>query len=187
MQCTYYYHDVDRNFRQNFCFKKDGIVKGKYCRSYCSNSNYDNCPIYCKNKDSNCFFTTILCEKLGLSYDNLILINLNNFRKNILEKKECYRELLVCHDRISPIISAAIRSCDIQSIDEILGVMYSNFLIPINNFIINGEVDKAIFRYKKMLELLVVYFSLGKEFADVTYYYKYPERYKFRTKLKKKI
>lgn len=184
MQCTYCYHDKERKYRNHFCFKKDGVVKGSYYHNYCSNSNYETCPIYNQDKESNCFFETILCEKMHLPEANHILENLTNFRKNTLEQDEKYRELLVIHDRISPIIADAIRNTSISSIDEFLKIIYSSFIAPINKFIIAKETAEAVERYEKMLKLLIVNFSLGQRFADIKYYCRHPEQYKSRVRIK---
>lgn len=183
MLCTYYY-DLERKYRKHFCFEKDGTVSQKCYTNYCDGPNYEECPIYKETMTKGNFFITILCEKRGLPIDNHILTDLTNFRKNILEKDEKYRELLIIHDRLSSIIADAIRNTSDKSISEFLDVIYSSYLIPINEFILNNQVDSAIFRYQKMLDLLMVNFSLGKEYANITYYYKYPERYKTRVRIR---
>ena len=168
-----------------YCMKVDRRVAYSYYRKYCNSNNYDTCSIYQQNQQSDCFFTTIL-EKIGKLDDasKIILDNLKKIRKEILEgNNQCrdfsnhlqYRVLLVEHDRISPIIADAIRNTKIDTIDEFLTIIYEKYIIPINKFIIENQIEKVISYYKEMLKLLIVNFSLGQEYASMKYHYKHPE------------
>lgn len=168
---------------QHECLKTNRKVTTKYHNKYCYSPNYVECSIYQKNKEKDCFFTTILCEFLGQPFDeNLILKNLNEFRKKVLEQDKQYEELLIYHDRISPLIADAIRNTSPEMLKEFIELIYTAYLLPINNFITIKDTKNAIRRYEKMRELLIVNFSLGQQYAYITYHYKHPEKNDKKTK-----
>lgn len=172
--------------KRHWCLKKERPVTYRYNYQYCLNDNYKECVIYQKELDRDCFFTTILCEILGQEKENNpILNNLCYFRINVLEQSEYYKELLVCHERISPLIARAIRHTSKDLEKEFIELIYTSYLLPLNKFIIENDIDNAIQRYKQMRNLLIVNFSLGQEWANITSYYKKPELY--RPKVRRKI
>lgn len=188
MNCTCYKWSNGKWYGTNYCLKEKCKISERYYQEYCCNANYDKCKYYQENRDRDCFFTTILCEKnIPSSLNVEILMNLKAFRKNVLEKNHKYMELLVLHDGISPMISDAIRYNKISSIDEFLNVIYSNYIVPINNFILNRDVENAVKCYNKMLGILVVNFSLGSDLAGIKYHYNHPELFKVNTKKRKLI
>ena len=172
--------------KQHWCLKKERPVTTKYNYNYCSNDNYKNCSIYQKGLETDCFFTIILCEILGQEKENnLILNNLNTFRKSILETNKEYEELLIFHERISPLIARAIRYTSKELEEEFIDLIYNSYLLPINKFIIEYDISNAIKRYEQMRSLLIVNYNLGQEWANITSHYKRPELY--RPKVRKKI
>ena len=173
------------NNGSNWCLKEDKKVTTKHFNKYCSTNDYDQCQIYKENITKSCFFTTILCEKLSQPLvDNPILYNLKTFRKNILEQDAQYQELLTYHDRLSPIISNAIRNNSIQTINDFIEIIYSSYILPINKFILNGDIDNAIRRYEKMRELLIVNFGLEQEYYAIRTEYNQPEFRKEKRKIR---
>ena len=181
MECTYYYCNDRKKYFKHECLKKTKKVSKKCYYKHCSNINYDVCPIYEEEQAKNCIFTTILCRNANLPKDNYILKNIYNFRKNILEQDEQYKELLIIHDRISPIISNTIRH---TYNSEFLEFIYLNFLIPINKNITINEVERAITIYKRMLELLIVNYDLSQEYAAIKHHYKNPKPNKIKIRIK---
>lgn len=180
MECTFKKWGKNHLRGPFYCEKAKAKVTAYRHAQYCKGPCYTECPIYKKSYDSDCFLATIF-SKLELSNDisDSILENFKNFRRNILEKDFKYRDLLVYHDRISPFIADAIRNTNIDTIDEFLReIIFNSYLIPINEYIVSGQVDKAISYYEKMRELLIVNFSLNKEYASMQYRYQHPELYK---------
>lgn len=188
MGCTFKKWGVNDYVGPCYCVKADrGVTYGYYCK-YCNSSNYDKCSVYQENQHEDCFFTAIL-EKINKLDIKIIIENFEKFRKDILEdNNKCrdfnknleYRALLVMHDRMSPVIAGAIKNTNIDTIYDFLTIIYENYLIPINNFIIENQVEKAIYFYKKMFDLLIVNFSLNHEYASMKYQYKHPELYKMQ-------
>ena len=189
MKCTFEKWGANKYSGPSYCLKADrGVEHGYFCK-YCSSGNYDKCSIYQENQQEDCFFRAIL-EKIGkLDDNNIILESLKKFRREILENNNScryvnkileYRKLLVMHDRISPVIANAIRNTSINTIDEFLNIIHNTYIIPINNFIIENQTEKAIDYYKKMLELLIVNFSLNQEYASMKYRYAHPELYEMK-------
>lgn len=189
MKCTFKKWGANAFVGPSYCVKADCGVEYRYFCKYCNSDNYDKCSIYQENQHEDCFFRAILEKISKLDDNNIILENFKKFRKEILENSNrCrlvneiieYRKLLVMHDRISSIISNAIRNTSINTIDDFLNIIYNIYLIPINNFIIENQVEKAVYYYKKMLELLIVNFSLNQEYASMKYHYEHPELSKMK-------
>lgn len=179
MDCTFKKWGYGHYRGPFYCEKSVERVTQYRYNQYCQGPCYSECPIYKDNLEKNCFFTTIFSK---LNDDTInskeFLNNWQVFRKKVLEKDSKYRDLLVYHDRISPFIADAIRNTSISTTDEFLKIIYNNYLIAINNYIKNNQVEKTIEVYKKMLELLIVNFSLGQEYASMKYHYKHPELHK---------
>lgn len=179
MDCTFKKWGYGHYRGPFYCEKKDGRVTSYIYNQYCNSSCYSECSIYKENLEQNCFFTALFAKLNDNTIDSKEFVkSWNLFRKNTLEKDKKYRDLLVYHDRISPLIADAVRNTKIDSIDEFLKIIYENYIIVISNHIENNEVEKAIIRYQKMLELLIVNFSLNKEYANMQYRYKHPELYR---------
>lgn len=179
MDCTFKKWGYGHYRGPAYCEKKGERVTQYRYNQYCQGPCYHECPIYKYNLEKTCFLRALFDKLNDNTIDSKEILNTwNLFRKNILEKNYKYRDLLVYHDRISSLIADAIRSTKIESIDEFLKVIYENYIIIINNYIKTNEVEQAVIRYQKMLELLIVNFSLNKEYASMQCHYKHPELYK---------
>ena len=182
MKCTYYQIQKRKKHPKHECLKKEERVSKKCYYKYCSDDSYKTCPIYNEETQKNCIFNVILNEKMQVPEGTIILENIYNFRKNILEQDDGYQELITIHDRISPIVSETIRTSNNEHLYELLNVIYLSFLLPLNRAISKKETEDAIKYYNKMLKLLIVSLSLDKEYYQITYYYRYPENYYKRPK-----
>ena len=179
MDCPFKKWGYGHFYGPSYCEKANKKVTSYRYNQYCKSSCYSECPIYKENLEQNCFMRALFTKINVNTLDSKeILKKWNLFRKNILEKDNKYRDLLVYSDRISYLIADAIRNTTIESIDEFLKVIYENYIIIISNYINSNEVEKAVTRYQKMLELLIVNFSLNKEYSNMQYRYKHPELYK---------
>lgn len=179
MECTFKKWGYGHYRGSFYCEKKGKRVTVYRYNQYCKSPCYQECPIYKENLEQNCFFTALFDKLNDNTIDSKeILNNWKLFRKNVLEKNNKYRDLLVYHDRMSSLIVDAIRNTKIESINEFLKVIYENYIIIINDCIKTNEVENAVIRYQKMLELLIVNFSLNKEYATMKYHYQHPENYR---------
>lgn len=179
MDCTFKKWGYGHYRGPSYCEKKGERVTQYRYNQYCQGPCYQECPIYKDNLEKTCFLRALFDKLNDNTIDSKEILNTwNLFRKNILEKNYKYRDLLVYHDRISSLIADAIRSTKIESIDEFLKAIYENYIIIINNYIKTNEVEQAVIGYQKMLELLIVNFSLNKEYVSMKCHYKHPELYK---------
>ena len=77
MKCTYYKWNNGKWFGTNFCLKEERKISQRHYWEFCSKETYNECKIYQENKNKNCLFRTILCEKMGQPmHNNPILTNL---------------------------------------------------------------------------------------------------------------
>ena len=192
-QCTFYKWGEGHIFGPAVCVINDKQVSQKQIRDYCNGicSNYQNCPHYINKMSNNDIFKVIIeyVSKIKkYDIDNKEILNkLNEFRKKVLATKEEYRDLIVYHDRMSNIIVDAIRNTRIESIDEFLIIIYENYILKINDFVIKNDTKSVISTYQEMFKLLKVQFSLNHELVNVRDQFKHPEKYgRFTLKRNKK-
>lgn len=184
MECTFNLWNGQEHNDSSYCLKIEQKVSKKHCANYCNSKDYNTCPIYQKQQENNCFLTFMLTHQLEQSKRNKeILANLQRFRQNILETNPQYKALLTYHSGLSPLIIEHMRYTPNDILNEFLQVIYKAYILPINDYIINGKIEHAIFRYEKLRELLIVNFSINQQFAAMTYHYQNPESH--QTKIKK--
>ena len=114
-----------------------------------SNSNYG----------SGCYLTTMLCSILNLNDDNLYLKTIRNFRKNILQKDDKYKSLLVEYDIIGPKIAEALSNDPLKK--TIATRFFNKYIVDIFYYIINNDIDKAIELYVEMTNSLKTFYNLN--------------------------
>jgi len=135
---------------------------GSFCRAYRrSYSAISNAIDYSNSKNSggNCYLTTMLCNILGMDDNNIYLKTIREFRNNILQKNEKYKQLLVEYDIIGPKIAEALYNDPLK--DKIAKIYFENSIIPITLLINNKEYDKAINLYSKMTLNLKNFYSIN--------------------------
>lgn len=139
----------------------------RFCKAYSRDYNsIQNAISYSKSHSSGggCYLTTMLCNILKMPDNNIYLETMQNFRKNILQKDEKYKSILVEYDIIGPKIAEALNN-DPQK--ELIAQKYFNSFIPAIIFNINNKKhDDAILIYKSMTNLLKSFYGLYN--IDVT-------------------
>lgn len=128
-------------------------VKG-FCTWYhCFYYPDDSCRDHYRSRTSSgdgCFITAMVCDVLGFDDDCEVMETLRNFRGNVLQKNNQYRDLLFEYDYVGPKIAQNIRFEDI----DFVTALYQGFLQPITHFIKMQKEEKAVEQYKKMTRLL---------------------------------
>ena len=186
MDCTFKKWGYNHHTGPFYCEKKGIRVTYYRYNQYCNSPCYQECLIYKDNLEKKCFWRAIFAKLNDDTIDSKeFLDNWNIFRKNILEKNKKYRDMLVYHDRISSLIADAIINTNIKNINEFLKIIYEDYMMVITNYIKNNDVEKAVIRYQKMLELLIVNFNLNKEYSAMRYRYQNPELYKPKSLFRK--
>ena len=165
MSCKYYQWQSGIFGGDYYCIKEKCIIETDHYKSYCRDWNYDKCPIYNHTESSGCFITTVVCQILGHNDNQPVLNNLRNFRDNVLQKDNQYEEILKEYDFIGPIIA----DCIINDPDRehLAQAIYSGGLLGINQNIIEGNYDNAVYNYKKLTEYLKVRYKLEKQCAEL--------------------
>lgn len=151
----------------NYDFQGDN-VKG-YCswhRSYyypgdsCSHQN----P---RESASDCYITTIICDKLGYDDNCQTLNTLRGFRDNVMQKNIAYAKLLFEYDMIGPVIADMIKQ-DITSDQELWIQFYNFYLLPVVNLLSADKYDEAISRYTEMINALKEYYGINVNIEEIS-------------------
>lgn len=162
MSCPYYKFESSGWFGGDYTCIKDPnnkkIIGDDHYRRYCRDYNYRECPTYRYEESSGCFITTVLCNVLGLPDNHETLNTLRNFRDNILQKDESYKEILQVYDSIGPMVADKIMKDDNR--EEIALDLYKSSLLPIVEEVNNNNYNRAIKHYLYMTLFLVSDYNL---------------------------
>lgn len=134
---------------------------GNFCKAYSRDSNsIENAYRYSNNHTSSgCYLTTMLCNILGMDDNNEYLQTMREFRKNILQKNERYKHLLVEYDIIGPKISQCLINDPLK--ERIAYDYFNKFIIPITKLIQFKSYDMAINIYKYMTNSLSFIYNIN--------------------------
>ena len=105
-----------------------------------------------------CYLTTMLCSILKLKDDNLYLKTIREFRKNVLQKDEKYKPLLVEYDIIGPKIAESLSNDPLRR--KIAEVHFYKYITDIFYYIINNNTEEAVYEYKQMTNSLKSFYKL---------------------------
>lgn len=144
--------------------------QGDNYKGYCSTRRCyyypgDTCQYQVdRGSASSCYITTIICDILGFDDDCGVLNTLRDFRKDVLQKDEKYKDLLFEYDVVGPTIADLISLEFKKEQDkEMWTQIYNFYLSPTANFILEKNYDFAIMRYKEMVNSLKDYYGINVE------------------------
>ena len=169
-ECTYLDISDGNLYGAFWCEKKlerhlaTDIECGSFCRAYSRNSSSIRNAIEfsnSKNSGGGCYLTTILCNILGMSDNNIYLETIRNFRNNILQKDEQYKSILVEYDVIGPKIAAALNNDPLK--EKIAKMYFQNYITPVVNFINTKDYLSAITLYVDMTTKLKYFYGIGDQ------------------------
>ena len=167
-ECTYLDIDYGERDKKFWCDKKCERHYGTdpACGTFCKAYDRDSCTISNvidiakgNTSSSGCYLTTMLCNILNLPDNNIYLETIRNFRKNILQKNEKYKALLVEYDIVGPVIANLLANDPLK--EAIAKVYLNNFIIPITGLIKNKENDRAVNKYYQMTNNLKTFYGLN--------------------------
>lgn len=167
-ECTYldinYGHSSGKFWCNTKCERHFGTDPecGSFCRAYSRDSGTINNVIdIAKSYTSGggCYLTTMLCKILKLPDNNVYLETMRDFRKNVLQKDEKYKALLVEYDIVGPVIANSLANDPLK--EAIAKIYLNNFIIPITEFINNKENDRAVDKYYQMTNNLKTFYGLN--------------------------
>lgn len=119
---------------------------------------------------SNCYITTMLCNRLGLADDCCELQTLRSFRDNVLQQNKDYQELLYEYDVIGPAIAANLQTEEISVIKK----LFDTYIKPVISLLREGKNESAISKYVEMTCSLEDYYGLT-EITEVPENYDYSQ------------
>ena len=169
-ECTYLDISDGNLYGAFWCDKKlerhlaTDIECGSFCRAYSRNSSSIRNAIEfsnSKNSGGGCYLTTILCNILGMSDNNIYLETIRNFRNNILQKDEQYKSILVEYDVIGPKIATALNNDPLK--EKIAKMYFQNYITPVVNFINTKDYSSAITLYVDMTTKLKCFYGIGDQ------------------------
>ncbi len=148
-------------------FQFFGENKKGYCNWY--HTYYfptDTCThqknMYEKNP-SGCFLTTMICNVLGYDDDCFVLNKLRNFRDNVMQKDEKYKDLLLEYDLVGPRIAEYIKADNKNT--TLWDNIYNLYIVPTTNYIMEKNYSEAVNKYRQMYDLLKEYYCV----EDISY------------------
>lgn len=168
VECTYLDINYGHNSGKFWCGKKcerhyaTDPECGSFCRAYSRDyGTISNAIDISKSYTSGggCYLTTMLCNILNLPDNNIYLETIRGFRKNILQKNEKYKSLLVEYDVVGPVIANTLANDPLK--ETIAKVYLTNFIIPITGFINSKEYDRAVDKYYQMTNNLKTFYGLN--------------------------
>lgn len=167
-ECTYLKLDSIGDYGTFWCEAKlewhraNEIECYRFCRAYDRDSSISNSAYNYSIEHSpkvGCYLTTILCHILGMPDNNIYLETMRNFRKNILQKDEKYKYLLVEYDIVGPKISQYLNMDPLK--EKIAQNYFQKYIIPITNLINEKQDDMAINLYMYMTNSLSFLYNLN--------------------------
>lgn len=169
-ECTYL--NLDKEYCSNdgrfWCDTKlewhyaDEAECWRYCKAYGRSDSvvksYLEYSKKCQSNSSGCYLTTIACEILGMSDNNIYLYTLRKFRKEKLQKDDKYKEILVEYDIVGPIIANKLKK-EINK-DMIAKNLLRMGIAKTVYHIMNDEDLEAIKTYTTMTKLLIEAYNI---------------------------
>lgn len=136
------YNKSNPNYVKGFC---------NWYRSYYYPN--DRCESHYRSRNgsgSDCYITTIICEKLGYDDHCDSLDTMRKFRDTVLQKDEKYQNILYEYDVVGPKIAEELRDEDVDLVQD----LYNGFILPIVLDIKSNHFNEAISKYVIMTKCL---------------------------------
>lgn len=144
---------------------------GEYTKGWCQYYRQffwptESCKNHYKNREtysSGCYITTVVCSVLGMSDKSGVLETLREFRDNVMQKDEAYKETLYEYDIVGPVIASKINEDYKKNNNiELVNNIFNFYIAPTASLIKEQKYDEAVERYKEMTEDLREYYQIPK-------------------------
>ena len=168
-ECTYLKPNDPDLYGKYWCEKKLERVSAyqeecsRFCRAYSRSSNASKSYEDFSNNNSGspgCYLTTMLCEILKLSDNNPFLNTIRNFRNDVLQKDEKYKQILVEYDLVGPMIANNLNNDPLRY--QIAANMFFKYIKPITKLIKENKNQEAIISYTEMTNNLKSFYNINK-------------------------
>ena len=110
------------------------------------------------------YITTTVCKKLGLDNTDKVYSTIVGFQKNVMEKDKRYEGILREYDAVGPKIARELENENAEVIQKI----YDICLTPVSTLLNKNESDRAIYRYRHMIEILNGQYNISTKEATNT-------------------
>lgn len=144
------------------------IECGRFCKAYYRTPSVaESAKKYSIEHSSSggCFLTTIIYNILELPDNNYYLNTMRNFRKNVLQKDEKYKSILVEYDIIGPGIAKSLNDDPLKN--KIALAYFNKYITPIVNEIQNNKYADAINLYINMTNSLKNLYSIDRTITNI--------------------
>ena len=134
----------------------------RFCRAYNrSSSTSEGYEKYSKDNSGSpgCYLTTMMCSILKMSDNNPFINNMRNFRNNVLQKDEKYKDLLVEYDIVGPIIATNLSNDPLKY--QIAANGFFKYIKPITILIKEKKNNEAINLYTEMTNKLKSFYNIN--------------------------
>lgn len=165
-ECTYLNTNDPDLYGRYWCDKRleRTLATNEACYRFCTAYSRKKLEIEKFEKFSEehskegCYLTTIMCKILKMPDNNPFMNTMRNFRKNVLQKDERYKKVLVEYDIVGPEIAKNIAN-DPQRVRISVDFMY-NYIKPIVNLIKQNKNDEAVLLYTEMTNKLKSFYNI---------------------------
>ena len=159
-ECTYLKPNDPDLYGRYWCEKRleRVLANNEACYRFCTAYSRSKIDIEKYEKYSEeqskdgCYLTTIMCKILKMPDNNPILNTMRNFRSNVLQKNNKYKNILIEYDVIGPEIALNILN-DPMRVKISVDCMY-NYIKPIIKHINEENYELAISKYISMTNML---------------------------------
>ena len=167
-ECTYLNPNDPDLYGKYWCEKRLERVSAyqhecyRFCRAYSrSSSDSEYYEKYSKDNSGSpgCYLTTMMCHILKMSDNNPFLNTMRNFRNDILQENEKYKDLLVEYDIVGPIIARNLNNDPLRY--QIAANGFFKYIKPITSLIKEKRNNEAIGLYTEMTSKLKTFYNIN--------------------------
>ena len=127
-----------------------------------TNNGWNNFYPGWSNNSSNggCFITTAAVSHMHLSDDCEELTLLRKYRDQLIKEDPEFKEIVLEYYKVAPQIVAEINKDENK--DQILDNIYNELVVPVTNYLKDGQIDKAKEHYINIYNKLKEKYILNK-------------------------
>lgn len=147
------------NYPKYYCDLINERVSWYEAENYCKNDAY-KCPTYYKYGPY--YIASFTCSLLNKGIKDKALYGIRVLRDNFMEVNNKYKSYLEDYDFIGPKI---IENMNKDEEKEEVATKVYKILEGVSTFVSNGEIDKALKNYNKMVKALMNKYNLNEIYA----------------------
>lgn len=118
-----------------------------------------------EHESGSCFITTAVVHILKKTDDCQELTVLRKFRKEVLQKDEQYRDILLRYDTVGPVLARALANDENRL--QVAIDLYNIYIRGCVQYIESGDIANAVVFYKEMVENMMLKYMTFSEFIPL--------------------